>query len=89
MAGSGRRVASQVQPAQQPEEIAPPREVRELRKTFEDPQSRVREEVLAERGLTKADLLRLGGQARLEAEIAIRTEVARRTGPQRLLDLRV
>ena len=87
MAESGRRVASQVQPVQ-PDEVAPPREVRELRKTFEDPQAKIRQEVLADKGLTPGDLLRLTGQARMQAEIAISTEIARRIGP-RLLDIRV
>ena len=88
MAGSGRRATSQVQPVQ-PEEVAPPREVRELRKAFEDPQAQVRDEVLAKFGLSKGDLMQLGGQARIRAEIAIRTEIARRLGPQRLVDIRV
>jgi hypothetical protein len=44
--------------------------------------------VLADRGLTPGDLLRLTGQARMQAELAISTEVARRIGP-RLLDIRV
>ena len=85
MAESGRGVTSQVQP----EAVAPPREVRELRKTFEDPQGRVRDQVLAEKGLTPGDVLKLSGQARIQAEIAIATEVARRLGPQRLVDIRV
>ena len=89
MAGSGRRVASQVQPSQQPDEVTPPREVRAARETFEDPQGKLREQVLAEKGLKPGDLLRLTGQARIQAEIAIASEVARRAGPPRLLDIRV
>jgi hypothetical protein len=98
MAAAGRRVTSQVQPdtvtpandavvtAQEPQK-AP--EVREPRKTYEDPQGRVRDQVLAEFGLSKGELLQLTGQQRIRAEIQITNEVVRRMGAPRILDIRV
>jgi hypothetical protein len=42
--------------------------------------AQIREQVMADRGLVGRDLLKLGPQARLEAEISIMAETARRAG---------
>ena len=82
-----RRVTAQVQPASERAEAV--RDVHPLKRTFEDPRGKIREQVLAERGLNLAKMMHMGPQARIEAEIEISGEVARRMGAKRMLDIRV
>ena len=87
MAASVRGVTAQVQPAT--ERVEAVRDVHPTERTFEDPRGKIREQVLAERGLNLGKMLDMGAQARIEAEIEIAGEVARRMGAKRLLDIRV
>lgn len=86
MATPVRSVAAQVQPSDTPEAL---RDVQPTRKSLENPRGQLREQVLAERGLNLARMMELGPQARIQTEIAIEGEVARRIGGKRLLDIRV
>ena len=53
------------------------REVRPTGKLVETP-AQIRDQVMAERGVDRLDLVHLSAQARLEAEISIDTETAER-----------
>lgn len=69
------------------------RTVQPARRLVETP-TQIRAQVMAERGVDRLDLMRLGAQARLEAEIAIAAEAAVRAAKARKtlgarLDLRV
>ncbi len=72
-----------------PETKAESPEVQPSNRTFEDPRGRIREQVLAERGLDAGDFLKMAPQTRIETEIQIAGEIARRLGARRILDIRV
>jgi hypothetical protein len=75
-----------VRPPEQPRELP---EVQPAKRASEDPRGKIREQVLAERGLDMAVLMKMAPQARLDTEIEIIGEIAKRLGAQRLLDIRV
>jgi hypothetical protein len=64
-------------------------EVQPVKRTLEDPRGKIREQVLAERGLDMAVLMKMPPETRIQTEIAIAADVAKRLGAQRMLDIRV
>ncbi len=70
------------------------RAVEPVRRLVETP-TQIRAQVMAERGVDRLDLMRLGPQARIEAEISISAEAAQRAARARqshtgaFIDLRV
>ena len=81
--------ASPVAAVRAPEKPRELPEVQPVKRTFEDPRGKIREEIMAERGLDLGDLLKMAPQARIETEVAIAGEIAKRMGAQRLVDIRV
>lgn len=74
--------------------VDPTRAVRPAARLVETP-SQLRDEVMADRGVTRRDLVQLSPQARLEAEISIQSETRARARETRVrsegvfVDLRV
>ena len=92
MAASVRGVVAQVQPARAVngvERAEPVRNVEPAKRDIEEPRGQVRQQVLTEKGINLAKIAALGAQERIEVHLAIESEVARRMGGKRLLDIRV